>query len=65
MSEYAAGDKPASPTPTPMRVKNNDQKLLAMLQALVKMLHTTTQAATRLRRLRVSAKRPSGSPITV
>ena len=48
-----------------MRVKNSDQKLFAMAQALVKRLQTTTPPAIRLRRLRVSARRPSGSPITV
>ncbi len=40
MSEYAAGDSPASPTPTPMRVTNKDQKLLAKLHRPVKKLQT-------------------------
>ncbi len=59
--EYAAGDSPASPNPTPMRVKISDQKLRTRLQQPVKKLHNSTETPIRFRRLRVSAILPNGN----
>jgi hypothetical protein len=62
--EKAAGERVASPMPTPMRASASVPKLLATLPQLVIRLQAITPAATKLRRLRRSAARPKGIPKT-
>ncbi|MCY1278511.1 hypothetical protein D9M71_424420 [compost metagenome] len=65
ISENAAGESAASPTPTPMRQSRNCQYSLAIPQAAVAALQNSTPTAIRPRRLRLSARRPRGMPQTV
>ncbi len=63
--EYAAGDRPASPTPTPMRARKSVRKLLARPQAAVITLQNVMLTAIRLRREPRSASHANGIPMTV
>ena len=63
--EKAAGERPASPTPTPMRARNSMPKLLAMPQAAVIALQNNTLTKISLRREPRSANQPKGIPIRV
>ncbi|MNJ70872.1 hypothetical protein D3C77_673610 [compost metagenome] len=53
---------PASPTATLMRASSMCQYWVAMPQAAVARLQIPQHRATMLRRLRVSARRPTGTP---
>ena len=64
ISELAAGAQLASPTPTPSRSTNSDQKPHANPEAKVNRLHRPTPAARSHLRRPTSASRPSGRPTT-
>ena len=64
ISELAVGAQLASPTPTPSRSTNSDQKPHANPEAKVITLHSATPAARSHRRFHRSASRPSGRPTT-
>ena len=63
ISEPAAGAQVASPTPTPRRSTNSDQKFHARPEPSVSTLHRPTPAASSHLRRHTSASRPSGRPI--
>ena len=63
--EYAAGDRPASPTPTPIRAKKSVRKLVAIPQAAVITLQNVMLATIRLRREPRSASHANGIPMIV
>src|SRR5580658_2034266 len=57
-----AGAQTASPTPTPSRVANRKEKLVANPDAAVSADHTVTPMASSFLRLQTSTTRPRGNP---
>ena len=62
MIEWLGGPDPASPTPTPIRASRSWVKFCASPHSAVIPLHNASAIAMRLRRLRRSASRATGSP---
>jgi hypothetical protein len=63
--ENAPGASVASPTPTPMRARNSDQKLFAPAHDVVITDQTSTPTEMSRRRFPLSAMRPIGNPSVV
>ncbi len=62
MSEYAGATPPASPTPTPMRIKKSPPNEPARPHAALKPLQTTSATVMIQVRLARSASHAIGSP---